>query len=155
MKVARVQDKLTQLVASAVEPLGYELVGVEYIAQGHHSVLRVFIDTDAGVLLEDCERASRQISAVLDVEDPIKGYYSLEVSSPGLDRPLFTREHFVQFTGQSVKLRLHTPVDGRRKLKGVILAVEDEMLHIGVDDSDDEWQIELDNIEKANLVPEF
>ncbi len=146
---------MIELVASAVEPLGYELLGVEYLPQGKHSILRIFIDSPDGIMLEDCERASRQVSAVLDVEDPIRGQYSLEMSSPGLDRPLFTREHFEQFTGHKVRLRLYTAIDGRRKFNALIKAVEGDEIIIGSLDSDEQWRVSLDNIEKANLIPEF
>jgi len=148
-------DRLTELVASAVEPLGYELLGVEYLAQGQHSLLRIYIDSPEGITLDDCEHASRQVSAVLDVDDPIRGHYTLEMSSPGLDRPLFTVEHFTQFIGHEVKLRLHTPLDGRRKFKARITSVEGDLVHLSSSETDDEWQIALDNIEKANLVPEL
>ena len=148
-------DRLTELVASAVEPLGYELLGVEYVPQGRHSLLRIYIDSPEGITLDDCERASRQVSAVLDVDDPIKGQYTLEMSSPGLDRPLFTAAHFVQFVGHEVKLRLHSPIDGRRKFKAVINRVDGDQIHLTTSDTDEEWQTSLDNIEKANLVPEL
>ncbi len=151
----RVRDRLTELVASAVEPLGYELLGVEYLAQGHHSLLRIYIDSPGGITLEDCERASRQVSAVLDVEDPIKGQYTLEMSSPGLDRPLFTAEHFRQHIGQMVKLRLRVPVEGRRKFTAVIRKVEGELLQIDSPETEEKWQLSLENIEKANLVPDY
>jgi len=148
-------DRLTELVASAVEPLGYELLGIEYLAQGQHSLLRIYIDSPEGVTLDDCERASRQVSAVLDVDDPIRGHYTLEMSSPGLDRPLFTVEHFTQFIGHEVKLRLHTPLEGRRKFKALIKNVEGDLIHLASSETDEDWQIPLDNIEKANLVPEL
>lgn len=148
-------DRLTELVASAVEPLGYELLGVEYLAQGRHSVLRIYIDSPAGINLDDCERASRQVSAVLDVDDPIKGQYTLEMSSPGLDRPLFTAEHFTQFIGHEVKLRLHSPLEGQRRFKALIKGVEDDVIHLTSSETDEEWQISLDNIEKANLLPKL
>jgi len=95
------------------------------------------------------------VSAVLDVDDPIKGQYTLEMSSPGLDRPLFTAAHFAQFVGHEVKLRLHSPVEGRRKFRAVINRVEGELIHLTSSDTDEEWQTSLDNIEKANLVPEL
>ncbi len=148
-------DRLTELVASAVEPLGYELLGVEYLAQGRHSVLRIYIDSPDGINLDDCERASRQVSAVLDVDDPIKGQYTLEMSSPGLDRPLFTAEHFTQFIGHEVKLRLHSPLEGQRRFKALIKGVEDDVIHLASSETDEEWQISLDNIEKANLLPKL
>ena len=145
-------DRLTELVASAVEPLGYELLGVEYLAQGRHSVLRIYIDSPDGINLDDCERASRQVSAVLDVDDPLKGQYTLEMSSPGLDRPLFTAEHFTQFIGHEVKLRLHSPLEGQRRFKALIKGVEGDVIHLTSSETDEDWQISLDNIEKANLL---
>lgn len=145
-------DRLTELVASAVEPLGYELLGVEYLAQGRHSVLRIYIDSPDGITLDDCERASRQVSAVLDVDDPLKGQYTLEMSSPGLDRPLFTAEHFTQFIGHEVKLRLHSPLEGQRRFKALIKGVEGDVIHLTSSETDEDWQISLDNIEKANLL---
>lgn len=148
------EEKLARLVASAVEALGLELVGVEYLAQGAHSMLRVYIDSEQGITLDDCSRVSHQISGVLEVEDPIRGKYNLEVSSPGLDRPLFTLAHFERFVGQGVKLRLRQPVNGQRKFKGVIEAVEDEQIQIALDDSQ-ALELEIDEIEKANLIPDL
>ena len=148
-------DRLTELVASAVEPLGYELLGVEYLAQGHHSLLRIYIDSPDGITLDDCQRASRQVSAVLDVDDPLKGQYTLEMSSPGLDRPLFTAEHFTQFIGHEVKLRLHSPLEGQRRFKALIKGVEGDVIHLTSSETDEDWQISLDNIEKANLLPKL
>jgi ribosome maturation factor RimP len=148
-------DRLTELVASAVEPLGYELLGVEYLAQGHHSLLRIYIDSPDGITLDDCERASRQVSAVLYVDDPLKGQYTLEMSSPGLDRPLFTAEHFTQFIGHEVKLRLHSPLEGQRRFKALIKGVEGDVIHLTSSETDEDWQISLDNIEKANLLPKL
>ena len=148
------EEKLSRLVASAVEALGLELVGVEYIGQGAHSVLRVYIDSEQGITLDDCSRASHQISGVLEVEDPIRGKYNLEVSSPGLDRPLFSLAHFERFVGQGVKLRLRQPVKGQRKFKGIIEAVEDGHIQIALDDSQ-VLDLEIDEIEKANLIPDL
>ena len=147
-------DRLTTLIASAVQALDYELVGVEHQAQGKHSVVRVFIDSEEGVTLADCERVSHQISGVLDVEDPIRGRYNLEVSSPGLDRPLFTLEHYARFLGEKVKLRLRQAVEGRRKLAGRIDRVEGEVIHI-MDDAGQTYELKVDEIEKANLVPDY
>lgn len=133
--------------------LGYELVGVEYHSQGRRSLLRVYIDTPEGVSVDDCERASRQISGALDVDDPIRGQYVLEVSSPGLDRPLFTAEHFRQFAGNRVKLRVSPPFDGRRNFSGVLLGLRDNAVVVVQDDR--EVAIPLHHIEQARLVPEF
>jgi len=148
------EDKLTGLVAPAVEALGHELVGIEYLAQGAHSVLRVYIDSPEGITLDDCSRVSHQVSGVLEVEDPIRGKFNLEVSSPGLDRPLFSLAHFQQFTGKAVKLRLRQPVEGQRKFKGVIEAIENDRIQIALEDSK-LLELEIDEIEKANLIPDL
>lgn len=152
--MGRATDRLTTLIASAVQPLGYELVGVEHLSQGKHTVVRIFIDSENGITLEDCERASHQISGVLDVEDPIRGHYNLEVSSPGLDRPLFTPEHYTRFLGEKVKLRLRQPLDGRRKFAGRIDGVEGDVVRI-IEDSGESHELTVDQIEKANLVPDY
>ncbi|MCL7571001.1 ribosome maturation factor RimP, partial [Pseudomonas aeruginosa] len=107
-------EQLQALLAPVVEALGYECWGVEFISQGRHSVLRVYIDRPEGILIDDCEAVSRQVSGILDVEDPISGEYTLEVSSPGMDRPLFTLEQFAKHAGEQVKIRLRSPYEGRR-----------------------------------------
>ena len=152
--MGRISATVTELVDSVVSPLGYELVGVEYIPQGKNSILRVFIDSEAGVVLEDCEQVSRQLSSVLDVEDPIKGQYLLEISSPGLDRPLFKLADYQRFSGQSIKLRLHDMQDGRRKMKGRIERVVDDEITLSLDDGE-QITVRFDDIDKANLIPEF
>jgi ribosome maturation factor RimP len=152
--MGRITAKVTDLVESVVSPMGYELVGVEYIPQGKHSVLRVFIDSEQGIVLEDCEQVSRQLSSVLDVEDPIKGQYLLEISSPGLDRPLFKLADYQRFNGQQVKLRLHEMQEGRRKLKGRLEKVDGDEITLSLEDGE-QMTVHFDNIEKANLVPEF
>ncbi|HHM05171.1 MAG TPA: ribosome maturation factor RimP [Gammaproteobacteria bacterium] len=149
----RAPDKVEQPIASAVAALGYELVGVECLPQGRHSVVRVYIDAPAGITLDDCERASHQISGVLDVEDPIKGQYILEVSSPGLDRPLFTAEHFNRFAGAKVKLRLTRARDGRRQFTGVLLGMRGGDVAMKLDDG--ELCVPLGEVERARLVPEY
>lgn len=151
--MAAVAGRLQNLVESAVEAVGYELVGVEYLPQGAHSLLRVYIDQPEGITVEDCERASRQISAVLEVEDPIPGQYTLEVSSPGLDRPLFTEAHYERFVGSTVQLRLAAPVEGRRKFKGVLKGVEQAQVVVEVEG--EELRFPLETIERGRLVPEW
>ena len=142
------------LLEPTISALGYELLGVEYKAQGKHSRLRLYIDGPEGIGLEDCEAVSHQVSGVLDVEDPIRGQYSLEVSSPGLDRPLFRPEHFARFVGQRVKVRLHHPRDGQRNFHGRIESVENDQVYISMDDGG-RFALSCEDIEKANLVPEF
>ena len=141
------------VVKPVVESLGYELVGVEYLTQGRDGLLRVYIDAEDGIKVEDCQRVSHQLSGVLDVEDVIKGHYSLEISSPGLDRPLFNAAQFERFAGSEVKLRLEAPLEGRRKFRGTLLGVEDGEVRLLVDG--EEVRIPLASIDKANLVPQF
>jgi ribosome maturation factor RimP len=146
-------NQLQAIIEPAVTAMGYELVGVEYIAQGRHSLLRIYIDSEAGITVDDCADVSHQVSAILDVEDVIKGVYSLEVSSPGMDRPLFTVEHFERFAGDQVKVRLRVPLDGRRKFKGTLQGVRDDNVVVEVDG--EEYLLPLDDIDKANLVAEW
>jgi ribosome maturation factor RimP len=148
-----VAGRVQALLEPAVNALGYELLGIEYMPQGKHSLLRMYIDADDGIALEDCERVSRQVSGILDVEDVVHGQYTLEVSSPGLDRPLFTLDHFRKYLGQTVKLRLSSPLDGRRKFSGVISAIEDDAVVVTVDN--ETVTLPWNLIEKANLVPEW
>lgn len=146
-------DNLTHLVQGPVEALGYELVGVEYLSAGRGATLRIYIDHPNGILLEDCARVSRQVSSVLDVEDPISENYQLEVSSPGLDRPLFTREHYARYTGCEVSVRTSVKVGGRRRFKGILIGLEGDQLVLKVDG--EPVSLELDNIERARLVPDL
>jgi ribosome maturation factor RimP len=143
---------ICDLLEPSVSGLGYELVGVELGGAGSGSVLRVFIDCDAGITVGDCEKASRQIGAVLDVTDPIPESYHLEVSSPGLDRPLLTEDHFARFAGHPVQLRTTEPMDGRRGWKGRLVGCREG--NVVVREGDEERLIPLDLIGKANLVPE-
>lgn len=144
---------LNELLEPVVSGLGYELVGIEYLPQGRRSLLRIYIDQEKGIAVEDCEAVSRQVSAVMDVEDPIKGEYTLEVSSPGLDRPLFIEAHYKRFIGEKAKIRLHSPINGQRKFMGVLVDAVDGKILLSVEGNTIE--LPLDEIEKANLVPDF
>jgi len=159
---------LDELIRPIVEGLGYECWGIEYVAQGKHSMLRVFIEREvtpsqdaddesnereSGIELADCEKVSRQLSGVLDVEDPISGDYTLEVSSPGMDRPLYELAHFERFAGHTVELRLRMAFEGRRKYKGVLAGVEGQDVVLTVDQ--EQFLFPLEGIEKANVVPQF
>lgn len=155
-------DKATQiatLLAPTVRSLGVELLGIEYLPAPGSAVLRLYIDVpaDAGdgrqVGIEDCEAVSREVSAQLDVEDPISGNYTLEVSSPGVDRPLFAPEQFARFLGGRAKVTLKLPQDGRRRLQGVIAAVDGDRITFDVDGAP--VQVGFDNIDKARLVPDW
>ncbi|MDT3722575.1 ribosome maturation factor RimP [Pseudomonas oryzihabitans] len=146
-------EQLQALLAPVVEALGYVCWGVEYISQGRHSLLRVYIDHPNGILVEDCEKVSRQVSGVLDVEDPITNEYTLEVSSPGMDRPLFTLEQFAAHVGEQVKVKLRSPFEGRRNFQGLLRGVEDQDVVVQVDEH--EYLLPIEMIDKANVVPRF
>ncbi len=142
-------QRVHELVETTVQALGVELWGVEYVSQGKNSVLRVYIDSPAGIGIEDCEKVSRQVSALLDVEDPISGEYLLEVSSPGLDRPLFTAGHYELYIGSEIAVRMRGPVNGRRKFKGVIKAVS--TAEVTLDCEGELVELPLAQVEKARL----
>jgi ribosome maturation factor RimP len=144
---------LTDLVGPVADALGYELWGIDYLAQGKQSVVRIYIDSPQGIDVDDCARLSRQVSSVFDVEDPILGEYSLEVSSPGMDRPLFTLDQYSHYIGEQVKIRLRSPFEGRRKFAGKMTAIEGEDVVVAVDDH--EYLLPFDMIDKANVVPSF
>ena len=150
---------IAALLAPTVEALGLELLGIEYLPAPGGATLRLYIDVPAAagaermVGIEDCEAVSREVSAQLDVEDPISGNYTLEVSSPGVDRPLFDAAQFARFAGQQAKATLRLPQDGRRRLTGRIASVEGDVVRFEVDGA--EMDVALDNIEKARLVPDW
>lgn len=148
------EERVQRLLEPTISSLGYELLGVEYLSQGKHSRLRIYIDGPNGIGLEDCTKVSHQASGVLDVEDPIKGQYALEVSSPGLDRPLFKPDHYAAYVGEQVKLRTRLPVNGQRNFTGKITAVEQDVIYIGMENGE-ELKIACDEIEQANLIPEI
>ncbi|HYE35570.1 ribosome maturation factor RimP [Methylocaldum sp.] len=147
----RPQERLAGLIEPVVGGLGYELVGIEFDA--HQRVLRVYIDNETGITLDDCSKVSYQLSGVLDVEDPIPGRYQLEISSPGLDRPLSKLEHFARFKGSLARLQLVRPIDGRRKFKARLAGVEGDCVLI--QEGDETLRIPFESIEKARLAPEF
>jgi ribosome maturation factor RimP len=172
-------SEITTLLAPTVEALGLELLGIEYLPSPGGAVLRLYIDVPAGVdagddaprgpgadanaegeppaprgvTVEDCEAVSREVSAQLDVADPISGNYTLEVSSPGLERPLFALAHFERFAGETAKVGLKLPQDGRRKLTGEILRVDGDTVVFALDGA--EFQVAFDNIDRARLVPDW
>ena len=148
--MAKFEQKLTDLLRPAVEEAGKELLGIEYISAGNNSVLRLFIDHENGIDVDDCAEVSRQVGAVLDVEDPISSEYNLEVSSPGVDRPLFNLEHFQSVIGETVNVKLSIPLNGRRKFKGPLVAIENDNLIVEVDSID--YELAIKNVDKANLV---
>lgn len=147
-------NTLEELLRPVVEGLGYEYWGVEFRSQGRHSLLRLFIDDqENGISVEDCEKVSRQVSGVMDVEDPIQNEYTLEVSSPGMDRPLFTLEQFEAWAGHQVNIRLRMAYEGRRRFQGILKGTEDGDVVVVVDDH--EYLLPFESIDKANIVPVF
>ncbi|MDY6891311.1 MAG: ribosome maturation factor RimP [Pseudomonadota bacterium] len=149
---ARLQT-LQALIEPVVSALGLELWGVEFHAAGRNSTLRIYIDAPDGVSVDDCARVSHQVSGVLDVEDPIPEQYLLEVSSPGLDRPLYTLAQFQAYAGHQVQLRLRAPFEGRRKFKGLLNGVEGDAVLLVVDE--EEYLLPIDQIDRANVIPQF
>ena len=143
------EKQIADILGATVTALGFELWGVEYIAQGRHSVVRVYIDGPGGVTIDDCAAVSEQVGSVLDVADPITGEYTLEVSSPGLDRLLFTLEQYSGYAGERVEVRLRRAFEGRRKYTGVLRGVEGEDVVIQVDDQ--EYLLPFGMIEKARV----
>jgi ribosome maturation factor RimP len=146
-------DHLVELIEPIVEGLGYECVGIEYNPHPQHGMLRIYIDSENGILVEDCTKVSHQLSGMLDVEDPIQGEYQLEISSPGADRPFFKLSQFEQFTGSTVMINLFKPVDKRRKIIGLIQAVEgDEVVLL---EGEQTINVPFQAMSKARLVPEY
>ena len=148
--MAKFEQKLTDLLRPAVEETGKTLLGIEYLSAGNNSVLRLFVDHENGINVDDCAEVSRQVGALLDVEDPISSEYSLEVSSPGVDRPLFELAHYQAVIGEIVNVKLAMPLNGRRKFKGPLVAIENDTLIVEVDTID--YELAISNIVKANLV---
>ncbi len=145
------RDELVRLLEPTVESLGYELSDLEVRIGGRHGALRVFIDKPDGIGLADCEKVSRAISALLDVEDPLPGQYDLEVSSPGLDRKLTKVEHFQRFEGETVKVQMRFPIEGRRRFRGTLVSADDENIVVEVDGVP--HTLPVATIDTARLVP--
>lgn len=142
---------LVALIEPVVLDLGYELVGIEHLRQGRHSLVRIYIDKEAGITLADCEAVSHQVTGLLDVEDPVQGAYNLEVSSPGLDRPLFTLDQVARHAGRTARLNLGAKLAGRRKLSGRIAGTGEDYVLMEVDG--EEIQVPGELIEHARIVP--
>lgn len=147
------QDRLKSLIEPLVESLGYELVLLDFIPQARSAALRLYIDSADGVALGDCEAVSREVAALLDVEDPIHSAYHLEVSSPGLDRPLTRRAHFDRFTGQRAKIELSVPLAGQKRFQGVLKGTTEQSVRIQTEQG--EKDLAFAAIEKARLVPDY
>lgn len=146
------RETLEALVRPVVEGLGYELWELEYSPGRGNGFVRVYIDAAEGISLDDCERVSRAVSELLDVEDPVPVQYTLEVSSPGIDRPLRTAAHFAPYVGEQVLVEMVQPVDGRRRLKGALVAAGAEQVEVDVDGA--RFALPIAGIRKAHLAPD-
>jgi ribosome maturation factor RimP len=146
-------EEIGALIEPTVRGTGCELWGVQLI-QGKQTILRIYIESETGAGIEECEQVSREVSQLLDVEDPIRSDYTLEVSTPGLDRPLFKRDQFIRCRGEQVSLRLHVPYQGQRNFKGLLCGIEGDEIVLGVEDGK-ELLFPIEGIEKANVVPQF
>ena len=153
--MAKIADKVFLIINPIVIDMGYELLGIEYVASGKHSVLRLYIDCEKGIRVNDCEIVSRQVSSIMDVEDLISGQYNLEVSSPGIERPLFVVEHYQRFLGHDVRLRTYRPIDGKRNFTGCIGSVGETNNTIELITDLGPVTLDISLIEKANLVAHF
>lgn len=153
--------EIANLLGPTVESLGLELLGVEYLPAPGGATLRLYIDVplaeqpDRIINVDDCERVSREVSAQLDVEDPISGNYTLEVSSPGVDRPLFTLDQFARHVGESAKIVLKLAQDGRRRFQGQIVRIDTEAAAVVFSVDGKDVQIGFDNIDKARILPDW
>jgi ribosome maturation factor RimP len=152
--MASLHDRLVGLLEPLVEALGYELVLLEFNAHRGSALVRLFIDAPGGITLGDCEKVSREVEGRLDVDDPIPQNYRLEVSSPGLDRPLVKPGHFERFAGSVARVQLNMPRDGRRKFEGVLRGLRSENVVLETADAGT-VELALGNIERARLVPDY
>ena len=153
--MAKIADRVFSTINPIVIDMGYELLGIEYVASGKHSVLRVYIDCEEGIGVNDCETVSRQVSSLMDVEDPINGQYNLEVSSPGIERPLFVIAHYQRFLGHDIRLRIYRPIDGKRNFTGSIGSVSETNNTIELVTELGPVTLDIGLIEKANLIAHF
>ena len=145
------KNELIKLLDPAIERMGYELADLELKTGGADGMLRLFIDRAEGIGIEDCESVSRQVSAILDVEDPVEGNYALEVSSPGLDRTLTKPAHFRRFMGQDIRVKLRFPLSGRRNYRGSLTSADEEKIEVEVDG--ESHSLPIATIESARLIP--
>lgn len=147
-----VVNEIEQLLTPVINDMGYELWGCEYLAQGRYSLLRVFIDKADGIGVDDCQQVSLQVSSILDVEDPIPGEYRLEISSPGIPRPLFHVWQYQRYQGQDVQIKLYKPIEGKRKVVGTIVAADDSEIKLLINET--QHSLTISDIVKANLTVE-
>lgn len=148
-----VEQKVEALIAPIIQELGLELVDVEYIKEGAHWYLRLYVDKEEGIDLDDCANVSHSVSALFDQNDPISQAYMLEVSSPGLERPLKKDEDYIRFQGKLIRIRTKVPFQGYREFTGYLLGLEND--EIIIEYEKEKAQIPRNIIEKVNLALEF
>jgi ribosome maturation factor RimP len=151
----RQRKQLEELISPIVDGLGLEWVGIQYFPQGKRSILRLFVEKTGGITIDDCERVSRQVNAMLSVENPLAGHYVLEVSSPGIDRILFSAKQCEGHVGKLVIIRLVVPVTGKRNFKGVLQRVEGTQIFVKISEAEEEMNFSFDDIDEIRLVPEW
>jgi len=145
------ESRLSELLGPTIESLGFELWGLELISPSRRATLRIYIESENGVTVDNCATVSRHLSSVLDVEDPIQGEYTLEVSSPGVDRLLFKPEQYGLYIGEPIEIRLRVPFEGRRKFRGWLIGLEGEDVVVRVDNH--EYLLPMKQIDKARVEP--
>jgi ribosome maturation factor RimP len=150
--MSKIDPELNERLTLLISSMGYELVGCELLSMGRQKMFRLYIDAPTGVTADDCSKVSHQVSALMDVEDPIQARYVLEVSSPGIDRPLFALRHYEQFIGSEVKMRLCAPIGGRRQYRGIVKRVEGEDIYLHIEGSGLEVVVPFSSIERANVI---
>jgi ribosome maturation factor RimP len=151
----KIDPVLHEKLVSLASSMGYELIGVEMLPQGGQVVFRLYVDSPNGITVDDCSKVSHQVSALFDVEEPVQGRYILEVSSPGIDRPLFELDQYRKQVGNRIKVKLYVPIDQRRQFKGILKRVEGDVIVLQVEDSDQEISLPYSAIEKANVIGEI
>ncbi len=153
--MAVLSKNVTDLIEQTINGLGYEFVGAEMVSQRNSKVLRIYIDGINGVVIDDCVIVSNQLSGVLDVEEPIKGQYQLEVSSPGMERPLFRIEDYQRFQGQNALVELYEAIDGRRNIKGLLEGVKGSTVLINTASDKEQVELPFASIRKARLIADY
>jgi ribosome maturation factor RimP len=145
--------QIEELITPTIEALDAQVWGVEYLSQGKYSLLRIYIEREDGVSVDLCAEASRHVSDLLDVEEIMPEAYTLEVSSPGMDRLLFKPDQYLAHVGEKLDVRLSYPYEGRKKIVGLLAGIEDESVVLQLDS--DEYLLPLENVQKARIVPVF
>lgn len=148
-----VEARIKDIIRQQIEEDGYELLHVEMHSEGGSPILRIYVDSPAGITVDDCANISRKVAVLLDVEDPVEGKYTLEVSSPGIERPLFSEKDYLRFKGREIRLSTRNKIDNQRKFRGHIDSFENGVLKLASEGR--LVSIDFDEIKKANLVYDF